>query len=685
MKESKHVKVYLILGLIYIILFTHLPVFYTIFYHSLTDAPTAVDGSINLKTLSPDRTIILDGSWEFFWNRLIVTEPQQDDKSDFFIKVPDYWSKYKIDGKWLTAEGFASYRLTLQGLKYSQPVTVYLPDFGCAYRVFIDGVRTAESGIVSKNINEIHTVPKAKLYPVTLSPRETHEIVIEVASTRFSGLYMAPVLKDYERTIQENNDRGSIRLILFGTVLFSFFVLTVVYMLSSRRGLYLAWLPAMSFLVLMRLMLTTEFYSFWQSKVFFNLSYEDTNELMFLATFILKFLMIFMIQRQFGVAFSRKEKYGFFLYYTVIYLVYYFTPHGFYNRHLTIILPVSTFLLEFYSFFKIYNERHQMKRLGILVYCGSLLALSGLIIDCYYINGNIYINMSLALIVSLSVQMTILSIVYALRIAELYNDYAISSIQLSQAKQQIAIQKEYYDALSERVNEILEIKHDIRHFIGVINGLCENGRYDELKHFLSEYEDIIETEPLPIFCENVVANSILGYYSLMAKKAGIQFYCTCSIQRQLSVNDADLCVVLGNAVENAIEACTKLDNPEERFISVEARTKNSQLLIKIENSYNGCLNIRNGDYISTKNEKFHGLGIKNVKRVVEAYGGFIKTEHNERTFILMVAFPMHKKTEDKPANYKGDGLMQGQQQDRKIVMLSDSRRRNSRHKGGFAV
>jgi len=197
------------------------------------------------------------------------------------------------------------------------------------------------------------------------------------------------------------------------------------------------------------------------------------------------------------------------------------------------------------------------------------------------------------------------------------------------------------------VNEILEIKHDIRHFIGVIKGLTDNGRYDELKHFLSEYEEMTETEPIPIFCENVVANSILGYYSLMAKKAGIQFYSTCSIQKQLSVNDTDLCIVLGNAVENAIEACKKLDNPETRFISVEARTKNNQLLIKVENSYDGSLNIQNGDYISTKSEKFHGLGMKNIKRVVEAYGGFIKTEHNERIFTLMVAFPMHKKVESR--------------------------------------
>jgi len=642
MKESKYLKTCLIFGLIFTILFTHLPVAYTMFYHRLTNAPTAVDGSIDLNTLSPPQTIILDGSWEFFWNRLIVTDSHQDIKPDFFIKVPDYWSKYKIDGNWLAAEGFASYRLTLHGLEYTKPVTVYLPDFGSAYRVFIDGVMTSESGIVSKDVKQIYTVPKAKLYPVTLSTGESHELVIEVASTRFSGLYMAPVLKDYERTIQENSERSSIRFMLFGTVLFSFFILIVIYMLSTRKGVNSAWMPAMAFLVLMRLMLTTEFYSFWQNKIFFNFSYEATNELMFLATFILKFLMIFMVQEQFGVAFSRKEKYAFFIYYTVVYLVYLFTPCEIYNRYLTILLPVAAFTLEFHSFFKVYNERHQMKRLGILIYWGVVLAISGLIIDCYYINGNIYFNMSLALIISLSVYMMILCIVYALRIAEVYNDYALSSLQLSQAKRQIATQKEYYDALSEQVNEILEIKHDIRHFVGVIKGLSENGRFDELNHFLNEYDEMTETEPLPIFCENVVANSILGYYSLMAKEDGISFHCACCIQRQLSISDTDLCIVLGNAVENAIEACRKLDNPEARFVSVEARTKNNQLLLKIENPYNGRLKIQNGDYISTKNEKFHGLGIKNIKRVVEAYGGFIKTEYSGRIFTLMAAFPLHE-------------------------------------------
>lgn len=147
------------------------------------------------------------------------------------------------------------------------------------------------------------------------------------------------------------------------------------------------------------------------------------------------------------------------------------------------------------------------------------------------------------------------------------------------------------------------------------------------------------------YCENVVANSILGYYSLKAKESDIPFNCTCSIPKQLSMSDSDLCVVLGNALENAIEACVNLDNPDMRFISAMARVSNNHLLVKIENSYNGCLNIQDGNYLSTKNEKTRGIGMQNIKKVVEEYGGYIRIDHNGEVFTLMVAFPYKQKGE----------------------------------------
>lgn len=102
---------------------------------------------------------------------------------------------------------------------------------------------------------------------------------------------------------------------------------------------------------MLRIMLTTEFYSFWQDTVFFSLSYESTNALMFLVTFTLNFLLFFLAQEQFRVFFSRKEKWSFIIYYTVIYLIYLLVPRDFYNRYLTIVLPVAVFALETHSFF----------------------------------------------------------------------------------------------------------------------------------------------------------------------------------------------------------------------------------------------------------------------------------------------------------------------------------------------
>ena len=639
MKRQKGTEVLLILGMLFVIVASHLPVAYTLFYHNLTGAPTAKNGSIGLSGISSGQSLVLDGNWEFYWNRLIVTNPERNAAPDFLIRVPDYWSRYKLAGSYLPASGCASYRLLVKGLNAARPVTVYLPDFGSAYRVFLDGKLTAESGTVSKAASEVFTTTGAKLYPQTLSAGAEHEIVIETATSRFSGLYMAPVLKDYDGAVQENSSRNSLRLILFGTALFSFFVLLVGYLLSFRSSRHSVWLPVIGVFVLLRIMMTTEFYNFWQNTVFFHLSYEATNPLMFFLTFAFQYLLIFLIQELLGIAFSRREKLALLIYYAVLYLLYLFIPTGFYNRNLTVLLPVCAFFMEIYAFFKVYHNRRRMKKHGLPVYWGIVLAVTGLIIDCYYINGNIYLNLSLALLLLFSGYLMILSLISSIQAADTYRDFALSTARLAQAKAQIAMQTEYYNMLSVQINEVRSVRHDVRHFIGALKRLSDEGRYEELNLFLNEYAAKVDPAPLPVFCENIVANSILGYYFLRMKERGIELRCACQIPKQLSVSDSDLCVVLGNALENAMEACSKVENPEARFVSAEARTINGQLLVKITNAYNGILNQEDDRYLTTKSTPYHGIGLQNIEKVVNACRGFVKTEHNGKVFTLMAAFP----------------------------------------------
>ncbi|MFA9422064.1 MAG: GHKL domain-containing protein [Sedimentibacter sp.] len=631
-----------ILGFVLLVIIGNLPVIYTYFYHNITDAPEAVNGRIDLLyTNNVDKKIYLDGQWEFYWEKFIVSDNEQNTKPDLIMDVPDEWSHYKINEENLPAEGFGSYKLILSGIEYNSDIALYLPDYGGAYRVFIDGHLASESGIVSKDIDSVVTVPKTNLYPVRLSYGSTHEVIIEVATTRFSGLYMTPILSNYEKTISENIFRNAIRFILFGIALFSFFTIIAIYLLFIKQKLHFFWIPVMIFFILIRIMVTSEFYSFWQPIFFFNTSYESTNELMYFTTFVLKYLQIFLVQEQCEITFANREKIGFLIYYILLYFIYLLIPQNIYNNYLSVYLPMFSYVLEIYLFIKIYQERNKLKKFGIIVFCCGILVVTGLAVDSYYINGKIYMNMSMTMLFLFTLSAIIMICVYVLRSKELYHDFMESSSGLDLAKGQIAMQKEYYSTLSTQINEIREIKHDIHHFTVVMGRLVDNGELEKLEIFLNEYNKKTKMEQLPYFCENTIANSIIGYYYLRAKEFEILFESRCNIDMQFGMSDSDICIVLGNALENAICACRQMDNSKIRFVSAEALKMSGQRLIKVKNSYNGKLIIKDGRYVSSKEGNSHGLGIRNIEKVVDSYGGYVKVEHDEKEFTIMVATPVN--------------------------------------------
>lgn len=640
MTKVKNYKWSFILAFILTVIFINSPVVYTYFYHSITGAPEASKATMDLSYIdSIDEKIYLDGQWEFYWKKFIVTDSEKIVKPDLIMRVPDEWSRYKINDKKLPAIGFGSYKLTITGIKHDNNVSLFIPDYGGAYRIFINGKLTAESGVVSKNIDKVYTVPKAKLYPLKLLAGKSHEIVIEVATSKFSGLYITPILSDYNKLLYENKIKNAIWYMLFGIALFSFFSLIAMYILVVRRKLHFFWMPVIILFILIRIMLTSEFYSLWQSTLFFGMSYESTNELMYLTTFVLKYLLIFFVQEQCGIIFSKKGKIGFLIYYVFLYLIYILMPKDIYNNYLSVYIPMLTYVLDIYMLIKIYLNRNKLKKFGFVVLICVILIISGIAIDSYYINGKIYIDMSMTLLILFTVFLLIMSCIYLIRSFDLEDDFAISSSRLELANRQIAIQNEYYNTLRGQIDEIREIKHDIHHFIGVMSSLANEGEFDKLEIFLNEYSEKVKKEQLPVFCENVVVNSIIGYYYIQAKKYGIDFKSRCKVDNQIAISDSDICIVLGNAFENAIDACRQMDTSEIRFVSVEVRTMKGQLLLKVKNSYNGSLEIRDGKFISAKGGKSHGIGIINIKKVMESYGAFLKIKYDEKEFTLMTAVP----------------------------------------------
>lgn len=642
MSRKKYLGWMLISVFIITIFLIFLPVLSTSFYHKV--APVSEDGEAQLDLSEADlikTKIYLEGQWELFWEKLIVTDHENGVAPDLIIHVPGEWSNYQINQKKLPADGYASYRLTLQNFTCDYPVALYIPDFAGAYSIYVDGELASKSGIISKNTKDIYTVPKAELYPISISGKAEYEVIVEVATTKFSGLYMTPVLCSYDEVTAENSVRNSLRLILFGIAFFAFINLFFIYLFAVRRKLHSFWMPVMIFLVLIRTMLTTEFYSFWQTALFFDLPYEKTNTLMYFVTFALKYLLLFLVQEQCGIKFSKREKTGFFVYYASLFLAYLLIPKSIYNQYLSVTIPMLTYVLDFYLFIKVYINREKLIKFGLVIFCGAALVISGLSLDSFYINGLIHMNMSIVLLLMLVIFMVILSIVYSMRYGDLYDDFTTSASKLEMARKQINMQKEYYDKLSSQFDEIRRIKHDINHIVGTMNVLTKEGNYDRLEEFLNEYTQASMLEQLPLFCNHSVANSIIGYYYIQAKREDISFESRCILDEKLSLPDSDLCIILGNALDNAITACKHMKPAQKRFISITSRSMNRYFLIQVSNSYNGQLEMKGGRLVSTKEEGSHGYGISNIKRVAEAYGGYVKIEHDGAIFTLTAAVLNH--------------------------------------------
>ena len=104
----------------------------------------------------------------------------------------------------------------------------------------------------------------------------------------------------------------------------------------------------------------------------------------------------------------------------------------------------------------------------------------------------------------------------------------------------------------------------------------------------------------------------------------------------------DLLSIFGNALDNAIESVKSIKNIEQRIIKLAVFRQNQLLFIKLENYFVNQLNIYNGSFLTTKQDKMnHGFGLKSIKRIVEKYGGEITISTDNQWFTLMILMPIN--------------------------------------------
>lgn len=209
----------------------------------------------------------------------------------------------------------------------------------------------------------------------------------------------------------------------------------------------------------------------------------------------------------------------------------------------------------------------------------------------------------------------------------------------SRMEQQFAFQEQKYEQASRSFKSISSVIHDTNKHLVYLNECIERRELDEAKRYIGtaiEHIDRsykrINTGFLPI--DALVSNSIN-----IAEANNITFKSDIKIEKErINIERYDLCVALGNLLDNAVEACKKVPNCDDRIISVSIITAEMSLVINIENT---AVRMAGNDMETDKNDKmFHGYGISNVNAISEKYGGVFTIERREASCEATLILPI---------------------------------------------
>lgn len=199
-------------------------------------------------------------------------------------------------------------------------------------------------------------------------------------------------------------------------------------------------------------------------------------------------------------------------------------------------------------------------------------------------------------------------------------------LQSELAEHHYTMQEQYYDQLRIEQEETRAMFHDINKALRAMRALASEANSEGANALLMETHKIFEDLGSVVDVGNDVVNIILNEYRQLTEDAGITFTYDVSIPHILSVTAVDLYILLGNTLDNAIEACESLPE-EQRYIHLRFGTFHEILFLQIKNPYAE-------DYPQRSKGKNHGYGLQNVQRCVNKYEGHMATEQKDGVFTL---------------------------------------------------
>ena len=209
------------------------------------------------------------------------------------------------------------------------------------------------------------------------------------------------------------------------------------------------------------------------------------------------------------------------------------------------------------------------------------------------------------------------------------------------AAYQREIMETHYRETETMYQEMRGWRHDFRNHLQLLKSYAQKGDLAAVQAYLAELEQDLSRVDPAVKTGNTMADAILNSKISLARSKGVPVRADARIPVKLSISDLDLCVILGNLFDNAIEASVKL--PEsQRLIRLYMDMKGSQLYISFTNFAPGGKLAQTGGRFSTTKGSGHGFGLLRIDSVVKRLGGYLRRASEEGAFTTEILLPQEQ-------------------------------------------
>nr|WP_325232263.1 GHKL domain-containing protein [uncultured Oscillibacter sp.] len=224
--------------------------------------------------------------------------------------------------------------------------------------------------------------------------------------------------------------------------------------------------------------------------------------------------------------------------------------------------------------------------------------------------------------------LTSLALLYAILVLENHQ-------RLEEADKLASLRESYYQGLRREERQVRTLRHDLRNHLTALRGLVELGEDERALQYIDQLADSSALRGGKRLCENDAANAVLSAKAEAMGQMGLTADFAVSLPKALPLAEVDLCALLGNAADNAMEAA---ERAEDKTVTLRCRAEKGLFMLRVENAYAGDLS---PDLATTKADKAsHGFGLAGMREIAERLGGSLETRAGDGRFQLVVCLPL---------------------------------------------